>query len=38
VGAAVAGVVLAGITGLLVRGQAETELRGNSIRIGTVHL
>ncbi len=37
VGGAVAGVALAGITGLLVRGQAETELRGNAIRIGTVH-
>src|SRR5437868_13846461 len=36
-GAALAGVALAGLTGLLVRGQSQTELRGNSIRIGTVH-
>jgi mono/diheme cytochrome c family protein len=37
VGATVAGVVLAGVTGLLVWGQAQTTLRGNSFRIGTVH-
>jgi uncharacterized membrane protein len=36
-GASLVGVGLAGITGLLVRGQSQTELRGNSIRIGTVH-
>src|SRR4051812_38950124 len=36
-GAALGGVALAGVTGLLVRGQAETELRGHSIRLGTVH-
>jgi len=36
-GAALAGVALAGITGLLVRGQAQTELRGNSVRLGTIH-
>jgi uncharacterized membrane protein len=36
-GASLVGVALAGITGLLVRGQAQTELRGNSIRIGTIH-
>jgi uncharacterized membrane protein len=38
VGAAVAGVGLAGITGLLVWGQAQTTLRGSSFRIGTIHL
>ena len=37
VAGAVAGTVLAGATGLLVWGQAQTELRGNSFRIGTVH-
>jgi mono/diheme cytochrome c family protein len=37
VGASVAGVLLAGVTGLLVWGQAQTMLRGNSFRIGTVH-
>ncbi len=37
VGAAVVGVVLAGITGLLVWGQAQTTLRGTSFRVGTVH-
>jgi mono/diheme cytochrome c family protein len=37
VGGAVAGVALAGVTGLLVWGQAQTELRGSSFRIGTVH-
>ncbi len=37
VGAAVAGVALAGITGLLVWGQAQTTLRGNSFRVGTIH-
>src|SRR6476620_1138689 len=37
VGAAVAGVALAGLTGLLVWGQSKTELRGNSGRLGTVH-
>jgi cytochrome c553 len=37
VGASVVGVILAGITGLLVWGQAQTMLRGNSFRIGTVH-
>jgi uncharacterized membrane protein len=36
-GASLVGVALAGVTGLLVRGQSQTELRGNSIRIGTVH-
>ena len=37
VGASVVGVALAGITGLLVWGQARTTLRGNSFRIGTIH-
>ena len=37
VAGAVVGTVLAGATGLLVWGQAQTELRGNSFRIGTVH-
>src|SRR4051812_33340270 len=37
VGAAVVGVGLAGLTGLLVWGQAKTELRGNSGRLSTVH-
>jgi mono/diheme cytochrome c family protein len=37
VGATVAGVALAGITGLLVWGQSKTELRGSSGRLGTVH-
>ena len=37
VGAAVAGVALAGVTGLLVWGQSKTMLRGSSNRIGTIH-
>src|SRR5690349_22871787 len=37
VGAAVAGVALAGLTGLLVWGQSKTMLRGHSGRLGTVH-
>lgn len=37
VGASVVGVILAGLTGLLVWGQAQTMLRGHSFRIGTVH-
>jgi mono/diheme cytochrome c family protein len=37
VGAAVVGVGLAGLTGLLVWGQSKTELRGSSGRLGTVH-
>ncbi|MEA2282926.1 MAG: hypothetical protein QOK21_3533 [Solirubrobacteraceae bacterium] len=36
-GAALAGTVLAGATGLLVWGQAQTTLRGSSFRVGTVH-
>ncbi|WP_028064159.1 DUF2231 domain-containing protein [Solirubrobacter soli] len=37
VGAAVVGVALAGLTGLLVWGQSKTMLRGHSGRLGTVH-
>jgi uncharacterized membrane protein len=37
VGGALAGVLLAGATGLLVWGQSKTELRGSSGTIGTVH-
>jgi len=36
-GAALAGIGLAGITGLLVWGQSKTMLRGTSGRLGTVH-
>lgn len=36
-GAAVLGVAGAGVTGLLVWGQAQTELRGHAFRNGTVH-
>src|SRR4051794_11933584 len=36
-GAALAGIGLAGITGLLVWGQSKTMLRGSSGRLGTVH-
>ncbi len=37
VGAAVVGTLAAGVTGLLVWGQAQTTLRGSSFRIGTIH-
>jgi mono/diheme cytochrome c family protein len=37
VAAAVAGTLAAGATGLLVWGQAQTELRGGSFRLGTAH-
>jgi mono/diheme cytochrome c family protein len=37
VGAALAGTLLAGATGLLVWGQAQTMLRGSSFRVGTIH-
>ena len=37
VGAAIVGVALAGLTGLLVWGQSKTELRGSSGRLGTIH-
>jgi mono/diheme cytochrome c family protein len=36
-GAAVVGMILAGVTGLIVRGQSQTELRGNAGRLGTAH-
>jgi cytochrome c553 len=36
-GGAVVGTVAAGVTGLLVRGQAQTMLRGGDLRIGTAH-
>jgi uncharacterized membrane protein len=36
-GACVVGVAAAGVTGLLVWGQAQTELRGQSFRSGTAH-
>ena len=36
-GAALAGIAAAGVTGLLVWGQAQTELRGQAFRIGTAH-
>jgi mono/diheme cytochrome c family protein len=35
--AAVVGVALAGVTGLLVRDQAQTTLRGSDLQIGTIH-
>jgi uncharacterized membrane protein len=35
--AAAVGVVLAGVTGLLVWGQAQTTLRGHAFRLGTLH-
>ena len=35
--AAAVGVVLAGVTGLLVWGQAQTTLRGQAFRLGTLH-
>ena len=37
VGGALVGVALAGATGLLVYGQARTELRGSSGTLGTIH-
>jgi uncharacterized membrane protein len=36
-GAALAGIAAAGVTGLLVWGQAQTTLRGQHFRIGTAH-
>jgi mono/diheme cytochrome c family protein len=36
-GAAVAGTLLAGVTGLLVWGQAQTTLRGSRFALGTAH-
>jgi mono/diheme cytochrome c family protein len=35
--AALVGIAAAGLTGLLVRGQAQTTLRGGDLRVGTVH-
>ena len=37
VGATLAGVALAGLTGLLVWGQSKTMLRGSSASLGTIH-
>lgn len=36
-GAAAVGMVAAGVTGLIVRGQSQTQLRGNANRVGTAH-
>src|SRR5690242_10119415 len=36
-GFALLGVALAGVTGLLVWGQAQQELRGNDFRVGSLH-
>jgi len=36
-GGALVGVALSGITGLLVWGQAQTQLRGNAFRLGSIH-
>jgi uncharacterized membrane protein len=36
-GAALAGILAAGVTGLLVWGQAQTMLRGHAFRMGTAH-
>jgi uncharacterized membrane protein len=36
-GAAVLGIAATGLTGLLVRGEAQTELRGGANRLGTAH-
>src|SRR3954470_6745691 len=36
-GFALLGVALAGVTGLLVWGQAQQELRGSDFRIGSIH-
>src|SRR5205085_490743 len=36
-GGALAGVAAAGVTGLLVRGQAQTTLRGSANSAGTLH-
>lgn len=35
--AALVGIAIAGVTGLLVRGQAQTTLRGNDLQVGTFH-
>jgi mono/diheme cytochrome c family protein len=36
-GAAVVGIAASGLTGLLVRGQSQTELRGSDYGIGSIH-
>lgn len=36
-GGAVVGIALAGLTGLLVRGEAQTTLRGSDLQVGTIH-
>ncbi len=36
-GGAIVGVLSAGLTGLLVRGESQTELRGSELQVGTVH-
>jgi mono/diheme cytochrome c family protein len=36
-GGAIVGVALAGLTGLLVRGEAQTTLRGSDLQVGTIH-
>ncbi len=36
-GAAVIGIALAGLSGLLVRGEAQTTLRGSDLQVGTIH-
>jgi mono/diheme cytochrome c family protein len=35
--AALVGIAAAGLTGLLVRGQAQTTLRGSDLQVGTIH-
>src|SRR4051794_19263740 len=35
--AALLGIALAGVSGLLVRGEAQTTLRGDDLQIGTIH-
>src|SRR6476646_8775447 len=36
-GAALIGIVASGVTGLLVWGEAQTELRGHAFRVGNAH-
>ncbi len=36
-GAAVIGIAVAGLSGLLVRGEAQTTLRGSDLQVGTIH-
>jgi mono/diheme cytochrome c family protein len=35
--AAVVGIAVAGVSGLLVRGEAQTTLRGSDLQVGTIH-